>query len=73
MWHGTKMNRYTAYRDAGSGGSDEEDAADHRIKIYKELHRHSDEPDESSVETRLHRQMELAASRHPRWRGGDGH
>ena len=51
----------------------EEDAAsDHRIKIYKYLARLSSAQDsaaESEFERRAARQRELAAERHPRWRG----
>jgi hypothetical protein len=51
----------------------EEDASDHRIKLYKYMARLSgDEASgESEFERRAARQRELAASRHPRWRGTD--
>ena len=64
------MNRFSAFPDAGSGFPDEH-ASDHRIKIYKELSRLSEPPTsyESDLERRRLRQMELTASRHPRWHG----
>jgi len=69
------MNRFATFPQAISGRSEDEHASDHRIKIYKELARLSEPPatHENELEQRRLRQMELAASRHPRWRGGDGH
>ena len=48
----------------------EEDASDHRIKLYKYMARLSGDeaPAESEFERRAARQRELAALRHPRWR-----
>ena len=49
----------------------EEDASDHRIKLYKYTSRLSREESagESDFERRAALQRELAAARHPRWRG----
>jgi hypothetical protein len=73
MWQGTKTSRFASSAYASAPG--EEDASDHRIKIYKELARLAERKVswESELEERRLRQMELAASRHPRWQGGDGH
>jgi hypothetical protein len=75
MWQGTKMKRFSASPYTNSGGSSDEQASDHRIKIYKELARLAEPPTsyESELDRRRERRMELAASRHPRWQGGDGH
>jgi hypothetical protein len=75
MWQGTKTNRFSAFPRATSGSFEDEHASEHRIKIYKELARLAEPPPsyESELELRRQRQMELAASRHPRWRDGDGH
>jgi hypothetical protein len=75
MWQGTKMNRFSAFPHATSGSFEDEHESDHRIKIYKELARLSEAAAsyERELELRRQRQMELAASRHPRWRDGDGH
>ena len=74
MWQGTKTNRFASSPYASAGTVDEH-ASDHRIKIYKELARLAERKAswESELEERRLRQMELAASRHPRWQGGDGH
>jgi hypothetical protein len=52
----------------------EEDASDHRIKIYKHLSRLTSDQDAglNEYERRAARQGELAAQRHPRWRGSEG-
>jgi hypothetical protein len=73
MWQGTKTSRFAS--SAYSSAAVEEDASDHRIKIYKELARLAERKAswESELEERRLRQMELAASRHPRWQNGDGH
>jgi hypothetical protein len=52
--------------------ADEDAASDHRIKLYKYLTRLSSAEDtagESEFERRAALQRELAAQRHPRWRG----
>jgi len=74
MFQGIKTSRF-AYSPNASAGTVDEDASDHRIKIYKELARLAERKAswESELEERRLRQMELAASRHPRWRDGDGH
>jgi hypothetical protein len=49
----------------------EEDASEHRIKIYKHLARLSSDQDasfEGEFERRVAEQGEMAAIRHPRWR-----
>jgi hypothetical protein len=52
-----------------------EDSSEYRIKIYKELARMSGvrPVDGSADDERLRRQAELAATRHPRWRGAGSH
>jgi len=74
MWQGTKATRFSALQYASTGSGDEH-ASDHRIKIYKEMARLAERPSsyESELEERRLRQMELAATRHPRWQDGDGH
>jgi hypothetical protein len=65
------MSRY-----ASMGDSDElvarEDSSEYRIKMFKELSRMSGAKRDAEgvlAEQRIRRQLELAATRHPRWRG----